>query len=62
MARYKLWNTNWNCNSKDYYEDYEINREELKTIFQKIKNGKIQNSTNMDQKIKKTYFLREFCV
>ena len=31
---------NWNCNSKDDCQDYEIKREEPETILMKLENRK----------------------
>jgi exonuclease VII small subunit len=40
MDWHELGTQNWDCNSKNDFEDYEIEREELETILEKLKNGK----------------------
>jgi hypothetical protein len=48
-----IWNDtnsgiqNWNYNSKDNYEDFEFEREELETSFKKPKNGKASREDNI---------------
>ena len=39
MDSHELGTQNWNCNSKDDFED-KIKREDLETILKKLKNGK----------------------
>ena len=39
MDSHELGTQNWNCNSKDDFED-KIKREDLETILKKPKNGK----------------------
>lgn len=48
-----LWNytncgtRNWNYNSKDNYDYFEVEREELETNFKKPKNGKASGEYNI---------------
>ena len=48
-----LWNgtnygeQNWNSNSKDDYEGYEIEREQLENILKEVKNGGASGEDNM---------------
>jgi hypothetical protein len=40
VEQHELRTQNWNCNHKDDYKDYEIERKETETILEKLKNGK----------------------
>jgi len=42
---------NWNYNSKDNYEDFEVEREELETGFKKPKNGKASGEDNIPSEL-----------
>ena len=54
-----LWNDtkygkqNWNCNSKDECEDYEIKREEHETILKNLKNGKASGEDDIPSELYK---------
>jgi len=39
-GKHEPWTQAWNCNHRDDYKDYEIEREETGTILEKLKNGK----------------------
>ena len=53
MEQHKLWTQNWNCNRKNDYEDYEIEREEIETILKKLKNGKASGEDNISSELYK---------
>jgi hypothetical protein len=47
VEQHKLRTQNWNCNCKDDYKDYEIEREETETILKKAENGKASGEDNV---------------
>jgi hypothetical protein len=53
MEQHELWTQNWNCNRKDDYEDYEIEREEIETILKKLKSGKASGEDNIPSELYK---------